>query len=151
MKKIFFPFLCVLIFISCKKDKNKSDPTIDATGTWSLNLTTSNRANGTETHSATDFPCLANNKLTLNNDGTYKFHYDGTDTCYVYKVGTTSDAIGIPGQPDINGTYTRDGNVLYLKNQYLDWYCNLSVSGGVTQLHEADTSADGTHSAIFIK
>ena len=113
-----YSFLLVIIFAGCKKD---SDPTpapitttIDATGTWSM-FSESNASNGFSI-SSMQFPCLADNKLILNKDGSASRIYTSIDTCYMTR--TPLFIIGMPG-PGTPGTWSQDGNSVTIQIQGL--------------------------------
>lgn len=112
-------FLLIVILASCKKN---SDPnptaitstTLDASGTWSM-ASENNASNGFSI-SSTQYPCLADNKLILNKDGSASRVYTGTDTCFMTR--TPLFIIGIPG-PGTPGTWSQNGNSVTIQIQGL--------------------------------
>jgi len=95
----------IIFFSSCKKNNSPASAPIDASGTWS----TSSLSNATSgfSISAAQYPCLASNKLILNNDGTLSQTYVGIDTCYMTKLPLY--ILGIPGSSS-PGTWTQTGD-----------------------------------------
>src|SRR5580692_2881510 len=92
-----YSFLLLIIFTSCKKNSDQNPApntttTLDASGTWSM-ASESNVSNGFSI-SSTQYPCLANNKLILNKDGSASRVYAGTDTCFMTR--TPLFIIGMP-------------------------------------------------------
>lgn len=148
IKKLLFS-LIILAFISCKKntpihpDQNEINPV----GTWYLKSTN----DGATTYDSSGFPCLSDNKLILNSDGTYHTHYAGTDSCYLIHTSTVKVNIGIPGQPDISGTFTQNKNTLFFKNQYGSFSNTISNSNGLIQMTERDTIVNNISTSVFIK
>jgi len=113
-----YTFLLIVIFAGCKKDSDP-DPTpnttiLDATGTWSM-ASESNASNGFSI-SSTQYPCLADNKLILNKDGSASRVYTSIDTCYMTK--TPLFIIGMPG-PGTPGTWSQNGNSVTIQIQGL--------------------------------
>jgi hypothetical protein len=59
--------------------------------------------------------------------------------------------IGIPGQPDISGTFTQNKNTLFFKNQYGSFSSTISNSNGLIQMTERDTIVNNISTSVFIK
>ncbi len=124
MKKILLLFAIILIFTTCKKDKKIAPATLlDVTGTWTL-YSWNDNAYGNINATATDYPCMSENVLTINADQTTLTNYIGSDTCYVthdLRTGVTGlrgSAIGLPGQASSSNTWHRNGNDIYVANQH---------------------------------
>ena len=114
-----YTFVLIVILAGCKKnsDPNPAPDTttiLDASGTWSM-ASESNASNGFAI-SSTQYPCMANNKLVLNKDGSASRVFTGTDTCYMTK--TPLYIIGMPG-PGTPGTWSQNGNSVTIQIQGL--------------------------------
>jgi hypothetical protein len=110
-------FLLILIIASCKKNSNpnpapNTTTTLDASGTWSM-ASESNASNGFSI-SSTQYPCLADNKLILNKDGSASRVYTGIDTCFMTR--TPLFIIGMPGT-STPGTWSQNGNTVTIQIQ----------------------------------
>jgi hypothetical protein len=148
-KKLLFA-LIFLAFISCKKNDVTPDPAqdkINPVGTWYLKST----AHGTVSYNNSDFPCLSNNKLIINSDGTFHSHYSANDTCYILNTPSTKITIGKSGDPDISGTFIQNENTVRFSSQYGSYSGTLSTTNGITEMSEKDTNSTFTSSSIFIK
>jgi hypothetical protein len=115
-KNLLFCLLAVLLLTTCKKDaKTNTGATLDVTGTWTLYSWKSNLGSPLDV-TANEYPCIADNVLTLNANGTTKLIYTGSDSCYVTAIhhGSGVTTIGIPGQAAVTSTWRQDGNNVYL-------------------------------------
>lgn len=132
IKKVSLCLLFVLLlFISCKKDTVIDQPkqTFNVVGTWALS---SYQLQYAQSFSATvaQYPCLADNILTLNADGTSSGNYTGTANCYITPVNADPAAeIGIVGQAPVNGTWSLNGNKLHLSSDNIGEGTVTSVNG----------------------
>jgi hypothetical protein len=104
--------LLIIVFYGCKK--NSDSVPLDASGTWST-FSISNDTNGFSVSSA-QFPCLADNKLVLNPDGTAIREYISPDTCYFTK--NPLYILGLPGDTT-PGTWSQNGNSVTIQIQGL--------------------------------
>jgi hypothetical protein len=123
MKKILFLFVIILAFTTCKKDKKIAPaPLLNVTGTWTLYSWNDNSYTNINA-TATEYPCMSENVLTINPDQTTHTNYIGSDTCYVTHdlrtgvSGLRGSAIGLPGEASLSSTWHRNGNNIYVGNQ----------------------------------
>lgn len=142
MKKLPILILIVLIFTTCKKD-NKP---LDVTGTWSLYSWDDNTPNPIHAN-ISQYPCIAGNVLTFNKDQTYTLKYVGTDTCFIsprsVSFPPTESWLGMPGQPQVTGTWSQNGNTVTWGNAQ----GVISTSNGKTfiTLHTSITYSGATY------
>jgi len=118
--KRFFPFIAAILLLStCKKGTTvtPNPPLLDVLGKWSLY---SSKQPGSDVTVA-QLPCLADNILQINADGTTTSSYIGTDTCFTVRPTgpfTGWSAIGLPGQSVYASTWSRDGNNIYIGGEH---------------------------------
>src|ERR1700759_399450 len=113
MKKLPILILTVLLFSACKKD-NKI---VDAAGTWSLYSWDYDGPPSSIHASVSQYPCIADNVIIFNKDLTYTSKYIGNDTCFVSPPPVsfppiTGSWIGMPGQAQVSGTWSQNGNTV---------------------------------------
>lgn len=103
MKRSIF-YLLMILCAGCHHD-NSPAPT-NITGTWKM----TNYA-GIVTASYTNFPCLEDNILTINGNGTATQKYTGSTPCALSggldKIGVT---VGSPGNPQAQITWMQTGS-----------------------------------------
>jgi hypothetical protein len=112
MPKNLFLLLIIILFTTCKKDKQITPVTYDVTGKWTLYSYQTQIFGGLDV-TADQYPCIAENVLTLNADFTSGLAYTGSDPCYVTPLGRLGTTIGTPGQPITASTWSLSGNTLY--------------------------------------
>ena len=109
--------LCVILFLAaCKKESKPVAPvTYDVVGKWSLYSWRSTSPDSLNVN-ADQYPCIADNVLTLNTDGTSSLSYIGIGNCVVTPAttGVTPTYIGMKGQLTTMSTWNIDGNKLYM-------------------------------------
>ncbi|HRH50975.1 MAG TPA: hypothetical protein PLP23_19650 [Panacibacter sp.] len=94
---------CFLLLLACSKNGNNTPQPpayIDATGIWSVQSAIEKNNGLSSQYNSTDHPCLANNKYELKAGASGKYYFSGTDSCYLYKNGTTYVVAGVPGDED---------------------------------------------------
>lgn len=101
MKKLFICTILYLLAISCSKDDSSApdtEPTyVNAAGTWSVQSTKQTYNGSSVQYNATDHPCLSDNKYEFGSVNSGRFFYAGSDTCFLYKNGSTTVYSGLPG------------------------------------------------------
>jgi hypothetical protein len=159
MNKTKYLILCFLmLFVACKKNDSPAPgvvppKSINPVGTWSLVSFTEQVNTNSVSYSATDFPCLSDNKLLINVDGTVVGKYIGSDSCIVYRMGTTTFTLGIPGRDSTKGTWTQSVNTIYTKINNQNTTGQISTTTGVSQIIEKDTisSLNAVYTTVFKK
>lgn len=132
MKIKIYYCLCSFVLLACSKKDNSSAPTptyINATGTWSVQSTKS-KGNGLDIeYSATDNPCLADNKYEFKSGGAGRFYFAGTDSCYLYKNGSAY-SVGIPGTENVlDWKQNKDTIFITYTSNFIDTGIVSSLSG----------------------
>ena len=115
-KYILLGLLVLLLFTTCKKEtKTNTTTTLDVVGKWNLYSWNGNVPSNLNV-TADQYPCIAENVLTLNANGTTNLSYTGLDSCYVTAIhhGSGLATLGVPGQASTASTWTLDGDKLYL-------------------------------------
>src|ERR1700744_5434403 len=97
MKKIMFYLFVMILINNCKKENAVTQP-IDITGNWSLG--SSIFQNGV-TVTATQYPCLSNNVLTINANGTALTKYASMSSCSIPTASGTI-TVGMPGDSSVS-------------------------------------------------
>lgn len=150
---LFFSFT-VLIGIGCKKSKisNPQTQTIDPVGTWFMYSTGGSTVGSSTitTSSSSTFPCLENNKLTLNADLSYLAFYAAADTCYLEHTQSFTEIVGKAGD-STKGSYKLIGHTIYLKSPYGTSVGILSDSGNVANIVFKDTISNNIYVNTFQK
>ena len=126
---------CLFFFVllACSKKDSSSPPTptyIDAKGTWSVQSIKS-KGNGVDLeYNATDHSCLADNKYEFKSGGAGRFYFAGTDSCYLYKNGSTYAVAGIPGTENpLTWKQNKDTVFITYTNNSIDTGIVNSLSG----------------------
>jgi hypothetical protein len=109
--------LIISININCKKGGSTA-PTnnvsiIDPTGKWRLESSTSVQNGNSYTLTSIQHPCIANNTITVNSNGTIIVAYDANDTCYIINTPTQIEILGEKGDY-ADGTWAESQNTLYM-------------------------------------
>jgi len=110
--------LILSVNLSCKKDSstpaNNTGVTIDPTGKWKLESSTSVQNGYTyPALTSTQYPCIANNTIVVNADGTVIVSYEANDTCYIVNTPQQIEILGEKGDYAA-GTWTSSQNTFYL-------------------------------------
>lgn len=105
MKRSLF-YLFLIVCIGCHRDNSPAPDNL--TGTWKMT-----NYSGIVTASHADFPCLEDNVLTINSNGTANQQYTGSTPCALSggldKIGVT---VGSPGKPQAQITWARNGSTI---------------------------------------
>jgi len=154
MKKyLLFCLLAVLLLANCKKDaKTNNTATLNVTGTWTLYSWKSDVGAILDV-TANQYPCIAENVLVLNANGTTNLTYTGSDSCYVTAIhhGSGVTTIGIPGQAAVASTWRLDGNNLYLPNNNGAPSVVTSVSGKLYMTTTVTEPGGGVITTVDVK
>lgn len=139
MKKfLFYIFLCALI-VNCKKDNQPK--LLDITGTWKMNTL----ASGSISASLDQYPCLENNVMVINSDGSGVGNYTGTTACtYSSSSPFYNIVLGSPDEGTTQITWTRTGNNVVFKQVspqgvHLNFYGTIGSANNKTVLSIIDT------------
>jgi hypothetical protein len=150
-------FICLLVTVAaCKKSDAPSVPLLPAeinpVGTWSLVSFSDQQGSNIATYTSSDFPCLADNKIYINSDGTLKSKYTGQDSCLVFHTSMSSLAIGIPGDSTV-GTWTESNNNIYSEIATRSSRGQLSTTYASSQIIQMDTvtSLNTVYTTIYKK
>jgi hypothetical protein len=143
MSKKLLAAIIFMAFITatCKKSSTPVTP-IDITGTWTLNNELQTINSVQTLYEVSVIPCMSENTMTINANGTFTQAYSGNDTCYLYNnpgVGGSSLSFGTPGLTG-NGTWTQSGNNIVLTYIY--------STGNVTVNATAKTTTSNTQLII---
>ncbi|MFB9843273.1 hypothetical protein [Mucilaginibacter ginsenosidivorans] len=136
MKKTLSLLLFSLsILASCKKNKNQA-PEYNINGSW---VYFSGRTN-TFTFLASDYPCVLNDHLIIEQNGKAMLTWNDAETCWINDAHNVS--FNQPGTDTINVTYVRNDNVIYIK--YADVikpvHGEFSTNGNKLKLTLTDTA-----------
>lgn len=137
MKKIVLYLFVMALIASCKKE-NAATQQIDITGSWSLGSAVFQ--NGV-TVTATQYPCLSNNVLTIDANGTAITKYTSVDGCSIPTASGTI-TVGMPGDSSVS-SWSRNANNIHLKqttlNGIVNSYGTVVNAGSILQLTLTDT------------
>ncbi len=97
-KANFTILIVLLLTLGCKKYDNQTETSerLDAKGTWSL-VSSTNSNGPVYSVNNSDYPCISNYKIILNEGGTGSYSYIGKDTCFITNSGTQPYIFGLPG------------------------------------------------------
>jgi hypothetical protein len=100
--------------LACNKNDNaqNNSETTKVTGTWRI-ISAINSNGPIYSFSNTDYPCISNNKLTLNEDSSASVTYTATDTCIISRTGRRPQILGIPST-NVPLTWRKTDNKIFL-------------------------------------
>ena len=145
IKKFILLSAAALVIAGCKKDKKT--PLLDITGAWKMTTFDQGRISAT----ASQYPCIENNILAVNADGTASGQYSGGTPCVLSNVGGNTGTIvtlGVPGQSSTPVTWIRNGNDFIFRQTTSTgsgqrFYATLSSVNNQLTLHITDTITVG--------
>jgi hypothetical protein len=109
-KNLFLWSLLFVLFAGCKKDEMPL--TYNVIGTWTLYSAT-NQFPVVQDIELAQYPCIANNVLTIKGDSTSVSNYVGTSPCNVTPPNADYiEDLGVPGQAAIPSTWIISGNIV---------------------------------------
>ena len=152
MKKFLFIITLAAAALGCKK--NNTTPQFDLSGTWTLSSLSINGS----VSLATDYPCIANDKLVFGSGNSATVSWNNSGTCYTNSQHTTA----FSATDGLVLTFSRQGNNLTFppaSSASSNGHAVIESINGKLQMTIKDTvilntpNAVGTyyHSNVYIK
>jgi hypothetical protein len=139
MHKKFFALFILSGLFSCKKSDSSNGSNTDISGTWRLASVTSKQFGVSFATDTASYPCLSENELIINSDGTAKLQYTGADTCYI--SSNTSLYLGVPGEAT-SASWVKNNN---------SFIFNLNYSADSTVKATATIGSSNNKTTLIVK
>lgn len=150
IKKFILLSVATVVIAGCKKDN--AAPLLDITGNWKMTAFDQGNVSAT----AAQYPCIENNMLTVNANGTASGQYTGSTSCVLSNAGSNTGVIvtlGQPGQPSTPLDWVRNGNSFTFRQTTQAgsgqrFYATLNKVNNQLTLHITDTITVGGNTMI---